>query len=245
MKQIDRKKAIQLLKEEGLHAYNGLNILKYHNNSKAYVFSYKPTLEMIVIDGYWVTLINTSLKKVVNCLKDLGYKEFGVNGGLEKYYKEACCEKYKIDWFEKCYVYSYKGEDLKYSIPNGYYADILKKEDAKILYKYYTYKEDTPIDEIIENIVNRDSVVIKKANGELVSWVTVHPDGTMGIMYTKKEFRRLYLGQITSKILINKLIDKGEIPYVHIVDGNKASVGLAEKLGMEYMFDIVWFGIAI
>jgi len=98
MKQIDRKKAIQLLKEEGLHAYNGLNILKYHNNSKAYVFSYKPTLEMIVIDGYWVTLINTSLKKVVNCLKDLGYKEFGVNGGLEKYYKEACCEKYKIDW---------------------------------------------------------------------------------------------------------------------------------------------------
>ena len=84
-----------------------------------------------------------------------------------------------------------------------------------------------------------------RIEGELAAWCLVHSDdGTLGPLFTKEKFRRQGLAELVSADLINKLVAKDIIPYLHIVEDNDPSLRLITKLeGMRHTHDCLWFGV--
>ncbi|MBL4934762.1 hypothetical protein JK636_03200 [Clostridium sp. YIM B02515] len=116
-------------------------------------------------------------------------------------------------------------------------------KDAEIINHYYTYKDEISLDKIRDDIENRPSSAIY-VDGDIASWVLIHNDNSMGIMYTKEEYRGRGYAEDVTLDLANKILKSGRVPFLTIVDGNNMSPGLAKKCGFvhEGVFTD-WFGI--
>lgn len=245
MNRIDNEIAIEILKGKGLDAYNALMTVKNHPDAVVYGDKADKPDSLIVIDGYWVIPVDTTLNVVLDVMRREGYDSFGLTGVQLKYFEEAKDLGCEIDWHNFCHVFAYKGDRPKLEEMDGFDVGDLNLEDAPLIDEYYTYKNEYSLMQIEEAISERPTVGIRTTDGELASWVLVHPDGTMGIMYTKERFRQLGLGRVATNALISKQMDIGLIPYVHVVHGNDASVALTKKVGMEHVMEVIWFGIEL
>lgn len=237
--------AYEPLKKRGISAYNALMTIKNHPDAIVWADDDLNPTTFLIVDGYWVIPIGMSLEMVVEIMKNEGYASFGVSGAEFGYYEYAQSNGFTIEWANPCHLFVYDGDKPSDTTPEGFYADVLTPLDAPIIDDYYTYKSDTSLDEILEAIETRSTVGIRTSDHELASWVLIHVDGTMGIMYTKEKYRKLGLGRVASNLLIQKQLSNGEIPYVHVVFGNDASIKLTEKLGMKNVVNVAWFGIII
>lgn len=165
---------------------------------------------------------------------------FGVSGSDEKVFRKLS-EGRTLEWEEHCILLWLDKDDFK----------IIKSElditdavvgDAKIIDDYYTFRDETSYEFIKDDIKRRPSSVYK-INGELISWVLIHRDNSIGIMYTKEEHRGKNIAYELSMNLIKKVIKKNQIPYIHVGIENEASFRLAKKCGFKKHKPVFWFGI--
>ncbi len=70
-------------------------------------------------------------------------------------------------------------------------------------------------------------------NGEWVGFIGLHKEGTMGMLHIFEKYRRRGMGYTLEALLINRLLERGEIPYGHVVNNNQASLMLQKRIGME------------
>lgn len=246
MKPIEREKAVQLLSQKGFLGYGAQKLLIHHNEAQAY----EEDDGILVLDGYWAMPVALSFQNVLCFLREKRYGEVGFRGVSLSYYEAARKEEVAISWTEGCHLYTVK-EDRKrlgegvISLPEGFYFDVLQVADGHLIDAHYTYRDDHSLEDICENIEHRPGVGLRRKDGRLVSWAMVHPDGTMGILYTLKEYRKGGLGFLTAQRMVEIQQEKGEIPCVHIAWGNEASISLTKKLGFQYDGDVMWFGITL
>jgi predicted GNAT family acetyltransferase len=63
----------------------------------------------------------------------------------------------------------------------------------------------------------------------------------MGMLYVDEAFRRQGIAESLEAYYINRSIEKGRIPYCHVVAGNPASEHLQEKLGLYRAKNKAWW----
>ena len=145
-------------------------------------------------------------------------------------------------WQTLCKTLIYDGVSQIAGSP--FITESLAAKDAQEVDDYYTYRSEGSIDRILESIEKMDSSCIR-LDGRLASWCLVHAeDGSLGPLYTKKEFRGRGLGEAVAARLMKLLVAKNMTPYVQIAEDNIASLALVKKLGgMEYSHDCMWFGL--
>lgn len=78
-------------------------------------------------------------------------------------------------------------------------------------------------------------------DGEIVGFVGMHDDGSMGLLYVEEEHRTKGLGQSLEAFMINRVRDLGWTPYCHVFTDNQASIRLQEKLGLYLSDDTLWW----
>lgn len=165
---------------------------------------------------------------------------FGFSG-VEKSIAEKIKNRFQLHWENPCGLYYMPKENLDTSLIKTDVRNI-ELTDAEIIDKYYEYSRPGSLDAIKSDISNRPSSAIY-VNGEIASWVLVHEDNSMGIMYTVKEHRRKGYAEEVSMDLASKIIKDGKIPYLQIVERNNMSPGLAKKCGFVECGHVTWFGI--
>lgn len=138
---------------------------------------------------------------------------------------------------DSCYLYYYPYKSVEGLSKN---VRPLRIEDAPVIDYFYTYRSSGSLDAIKRDIQRRPGVGLE-LDGELVAWTLVHPDNSNGILYVKPFFRGSNLGTEVGKALTQAVIDRGDIPFVHIVNGNDASVHITEKMGFRFGYNVVWF----
>ena len=220
------------------------------HNHDANVYLHNNTLENGVIiaseseedEHYFHFLATYNRDFLLEFIKSSKLTHMGFSGVHTPIY-DLICNDISIDWQNPCKTYVLKG-DFKPVENFLYTCDSLSLDDAEEVDKYYTYRSDDSIKQVKKDIISAESSCIR-LNGELASWCCVHSlDGSMGPLYTKEEFRGLGLAAIVSSRLIEKLIAKNVLPFMHIVSDNSISLSLADKLsGMGFNHDCVWFGI--
>ena len=63
----------------------------------------------------------------------------------------------------------------------------------------------------------------------------------MGILEVFEEFRRQGIAEALERHLINRILEKGWVPFCQIFTDNEASVKLQQKLGLRIVRDTVYW----
>ena len=168
------------------------------------------------------------------------FDEYGFDAVDKKVY-DILLDGEPMDWDEVCELLyydpkSHKVYESKLELTDG------TIDDARLVDDYYTFKDETSFEFIQDNLRHRPSSFYR-VDGEAVAWVMMHRDNSMGIMYTKKEYRGKNIAYELSMDLLNKLVEKNQIPFIHIGVENNASFKLANKCGFKKYKTIYWFGI--
>lgn len=118
----------------------------------------------------------------------------------------------------------------------------LSAHDAQTVFTNSEYKEYISPEYIVQRIIKGISSGIYEEN-KLVSWAITQDDGAIGFLHTVKECRRKGYGHIVTLSMIEKLRNRGELPFAYIVASNKRSINLFLKLGFRKCNTIHWFEV--
>ena len=161
--------------------------------------------------------------------------------GLHRPLAEKIRRRYPVNWESRCALYYLPEENLDLSlIKNPVKA--IDLEDAKVVDEFYTYRHPGSIEVIKKDILNRPSSAVY-VNDDIASWVLLHKDNSMGIMYTKEEYRKKGYAVDATINLASKIISQGKIPFLQIVESNTMSPGLAANCNFVKHGYADWFGI--
>jgi predicted GNAT family acetyltransferase len=76
-----------------------------------------------------------------------------------------------------------------------------------------------------------------------VAWGITQDDGAIGFLHVLPEYRKSGYGRDITVDLINKVRNKGQIPFVHIEEKNEKSMRLAMSLGFTKNKMVNWLEI--
>jgi len=226
--------------------YINLNILGYLRNFKdADIYLYNGEVDNGIIVGdesmdffFLSTFDPDFLAEFWDSLPP-GHKCFS---GVQRSVADVFQEGKEVVWENPCKVYVHRGE-FERVFDSRYSPESLVLADAGEVDKYYTFRSDDSIHGIRECIVRYDSSCIRVGEG-IASWCLTHDDTSMGPLYTKEQYRESGMAWVVTSFLMDKLIAKGIIPFVQILDNNNKSLDMAGKIkGMEYTHDCAWFGV--
>lgn len=150
--------------------------------------------------------------------------------------------RYIVNWVSPCSLYYLPKKEVDLSLIKHPLQDVEMK-DAETIDHFYTFRDETSLERIKKDLGNRPSSAVY-VDGDIASWVLVHNDNSMGIMFTKEEYRgKGYAVDVTID-LADKILKSGRTPFLQIVEGNNMSPGLARKCGFVHEGDFSdWFGI--
>lgn len=75
----------------------------------------------------------------------------------------------------------------------------------------------------------------------LVGFVGVHAGGNIGMIYVEEAYRGQEIAASLEAYCINRMLERGRTPYVHVPEENVAAVHLQEKLGLYQAGDSFWW----
>lgn len=83
----------------------------------------------------------------------------------------------------------------------------------------------------MERAVDR-GIIGAFVDGQPAGFVGFHDEGSIGMLEVLPEYRRRGLGEVLQRAAINLALERGQIPFGQVIDGNEASLALQRKLGM-------------
>lgn len=232
---------IDYLKEDLLINLNMIGVIENVPKAEIYVDNVNNPNGVFIKKDYF-NYIYSKEDKFINEVCDKFFKDnsYGFSG-VKASIAEKIKRKFKVDWENSCTLYYMPKDNLNLNLIKNNVQSIDIK-DTEIIHKYYKYKHTGSIEAIKKCIQYRPSSAIY-INDEIVSWLLIHNDNSMGIMYTKEEHRRKGYAVDVTIDLVYKVIKNGKIPYIQIVNKNKKSSILATKCGFIECGVVSWFGI--
>lgn len=123
--------------------------------------------------------------------------------------------------------------------PVNYDVVQLSPEDTLYIHANSRYNEYTTVNYVEERIRNGDALGIRM-DGKLVVWLITHDDGAIGFMNVHEGYRRKGLATAVTSAMARRLLERGEIPLVHIEEDNYKSMNLALKTGFRKYGKYYW-----
>ncbi len=236
---------MDFLYSKGLIAYNLLGAIEHTEELLLYVDDLDKPTGVVGVEGYFMYVVTDETSFVDDlmqtfCKNDDYYGFTGIDQRLADY---ILTKEVKLHWRNDCYVYYLpEGVILPENDPR---VSCLTSKDAEEVNEYYEYKGDYSLGQIQTDIKDRPSSCIR-VDGELASWVIIHRDDTMGIMFTKEKYRKQHFAHLVTIDLMRKVRAIGKLPYVQILTSNHPSQRLAEKAQLVKAKEMVtWFGIVV
>ncbi len=236
---------IDYLKSQDLIAnQNIIGIIKNDPEARIYTDQAESISGVLVRSGTYFNYLYAQTSDFLDAVKSSFFTEanYGFSGVLTDTASQIMTNK-TVEWSNPCHLY-YVPSDCKILPPSDIYIRTLTIDDAEKINNHYNFKSDQSLSKIQKDLLDRPSSGYM-VNDELVAWVLVHEDNSLGIMYVMEEHRGKGYAEALTYDLINKVRAQGILPYIQILIDNKASVNLAKKCGfIPYLKDtVVWFGI--
>lgn len=239
----DIEKLLEFIDTLGIEHLNAKGRV-LNESPKCYVDDSLNPSKYLLVDDYWVLPHNVTKNELLEVIGSEKRRYIGFPAVTEEMF-QVMKELGTIDWHNPCYLYYADEKTHNIELDDQYKLDSLRLEDAHTVDKHYTYRGKFSLREIQDDIANRPSSVLRDQSGNPLSWVLVHPDNSLGIMFTKERFRQHGFGKVVSIDLINKVLDSNQIPFVHILTDNTNSVKLAKSVGMKEHSIVHWFGLKL
>ena len=233
----------EFLKTDLLINQNILGIIENLPELQIYVDNAKTPKGVFVQNGY-MNYLYSKKENFIDEVANTFFKDgdYGFSA-IEMEITEKMKGKYEVVWENPCTLYYLPKENLKLNEIKNQVQNVDIK-DAEIINKYYQFRNSISIEAIKKDILNRPSSAIY-VNGQIVCWVLMHNDNSMGIMYTKEEHRGKGYAMDVTTDLASKIIKSGKIPFLTIIKNNTMSPGLVKKCGFIKCGYVSWMGIIV
>ncbi|MGL5675729.1 MAG: GNAT family N-acetyltransferase [Cellulosilyticaceae bacterium] len=232
----------ELLKSDEITNLNILGALNYEENVPFYVDDCEqPSGVYMEIDGVSYMYAKDAAF-VHHVFETFEQKTQYIFSGIKRELAEKVKEMYIPVWENPCDIYYYPLPTVDLSEVKSEVVTIPVEEVERINH-YYTFKDDWSIEAITKDLTLRPSAGIYE-EGELVCWVLVHEDDSMGIMYTVEKSRRKGYAEEVSLVLMDTMLKAGKVPYIQILESNQMSPGLAKKCGFVPHGKCTWMEIS-
>ncbi|MBW9157765.1 GNAT family N-acetyltransferase [Clostridium tagluense] len=232
---------IEYLTKNKIVNLNIIGVIENEPEAEIYVDN-EETPNIVLVRYEYFNYIYTEDDELLDeMLENLFKDNFYGFSGVHKPLAEKIIKRYSLTWENKCALYYLPEAKLDLSlIKNPVKA--IDSEDAKVVDEFYTYRHPGSIEQIKKDIFNRPSSAVY-VNDDIASWVLVHNDNSMGIMYTKEEYRKKGYAVDATIGIASKIISLGKTPFLHIVTSNTMSLALATKCDFVKYDYLDFFGI--
>lgn len=141
---------------------------------------------------------------------------------------ERMRERFGLPLSDYCSNVAYlKQERLPWDCP-GLVVRPLRVEEIPDFLEHYDMEDEEGARARIE----QGELFAAQLEGELVGFMGLHSDGSMGMLEVFPAYRKLGVGRAIEKFFINFCLDRGWIPYGQVFLDNERSFSLQEHLGM-------------
>ena len=235
---IDKDFVIEKLMNERTKNINMINFIKEYPVSDVLLEG-----DSVLIKGKsdenWVYISSSSKEELTRLRETLTNSDqfFAI---MEDWMLPIVLKNRSMDWQLSC-MKLYFPDDIV--LPdNQCKIDELRVDEAQYIYDNYEYQKFTTVEYIKERILKGLALGIHKDN-TLIAFILTHDDGAIGFLHVLPEHRRKGYAQELTIAAIKKLRQAGEIPFVHIEEDNKKSMGLALKAGFKKDRRIHWIKV--
>lgn len=235
------KAIIEYLNKNKVVNLNILGVMENEPDAEIYVDNEESPNIVLVRYEYFNYIYTEDDELLDEMLEGLFKDNFYGFSGVYRPLADKIRKKYSLTWESRCALHYLPAENLDLNLIKNPVKSV-DLEDAKVVDDFYTYRYPGSIEKIKKDILNRPSSAVY-INNDIASWVLVHNDNSMGIMYTKEEYRKKGYAVDASIDLVSKIINLGKIPFLQIVASNTMSPALAAKCNFVSHGYADWFGI--
>lgn len=161
------------------------------------------------------------------------YSENADHGGAKMH---NCCNIFgKFEVHSECFQLLYT---QKVPLPVKH-KDIrqLTMEHLDYVSEHYSHDDRSYVEARIREGVMYGAFV----DNRQVGFIGMHNEGSLGLLYVEEAYRRHGIAVSLEAYIINRTLEKGWIPYGHVIVGNEQSFALQEKLGLYRSDKTIWW----
>lgn len=232
---------IQYLNQNKIINLNIIGVIENEPQAEIYVDEEEVSRGVLVRHEYFNYIYTEEDEFLDEALTTLFKDNFYGFSGVYRPLAEKIKARYLVAWESRCSLHYLPNENLDLSLVKNPVVSIDMK-DAELVDKFYTYRNPDSLVKIKKDISHRPSSAIY-VNGDIASWVLIHNDNSMGIMFTKEDYRKKNYAVDTTIDLALKITKLGKIPFLQINEANNMSPSLAAKCGFIKYGYSDWFGI--
>lgn len=119
----------------------------------------------------------------------------------------------------------------------------LTADDAAHIYEHSKYQQYISVEYARSCILGGPSVAIRDGD-LLVAWAMTQDDGAMGFLQVLEQYQRRGYGRRTTIALATELRRLDRLPFAHVAEDNRNSIGLLTSLGFMRDRKVQWFQLA-
>lgn len=227
--------AIQYLSKNKIKHVGMLECIKYDNIDFLYakedgVFLYNKNAKLYMLSTDNEDTCKSAIEQCDNC-------KLIVCHNYHDYLLAS--EKFGLYGLNKCHQIVWQS---KQKLPLKGVCEIKKlssdSETVDFVYNNYTLAFDK---EHVKYIIDNIGMYGAYYDGKLVGYIGRHEERSLGLLEILPEYRRLGIGTELEFFAMNDLIEKGEVPYGHIIYGNDKSVEMHKKIGYTFYDEPVYW----
>jgi ribosomal protein S18 acetylase RimI-like enzyme len=197
----------------------------YAETDGVFLKEQKSNSYMISVDNFekGQELIN----KIGKCNSVLSHQEYMVDYISNKFGLPKKIECYQAVYMNKNKLHVKEELEIRH----------LDQNQREVILEHYDKLSSNEIDEILKS----GNLFGGYKDGTLIGFIGNHLEGSMGLLEVFPEYRRLGYGTLLESYLVNKMLDKGLIPFAQVEVDNVKSKALHNKLGFTISEDRVYW----
>lgn len=158
-------------------------------------------------------------------------------GGIKEWILSLIKGEREYEYYEPCYQL-YLPDSIE--LPRaGIDIEPVRPEDAELVDSKWPFKHEGSVQYMADRIKNGITGAVYE-NDKLLAWCLIHSDNSLGHIFVLDEYRGRNYAYNISLYMIEKIREKGIIPYIFIVQDNYRSINLAQKLGFTIFSKVAW-----
>lgn len=143
-------------------------------------------------------------------------------------------KKFKFTERFQCFQAAYMKKD-RLIVKDDLEIREMSEDEVNIILRHY----DKLSRKEIEELIKEGSLFGGYKDGVLVGFIGNHFEGSMGLLEVLPKYRCLGYGTILESFMVNKMLEKGLVPFAQIETFNKKSIALQRKLGFTISEEIM------
>jgi len=171
-------------------------------------------------------------------------------GGITLFQQEVVQSLYgdrTPDWSTTCHIMldwqKRQDDPLSEVLDQKYRVEKISQEHATLVDNNWKFRNSLSM-QMVEGLIQQEKLLglfLPDAN-EPVSWITIYSYGSMGMLFTREDYRRRGLAKILVKAARDYTRSLGLVPYVHVENDNTVSARFFDQLGFTKDQYAVWAG---